>query len=90
MQEIQGNDRLEQKSIPELYFEAEIIFAQDSHKAVFSGVDGPFGCVPLVRVGRSLLLIDSLVVGESNECVGCIVVQALKAGGRDHARIGSC
>ena len=78
--EVQGNDFLEQQYITELHFEAEIVFAQDSHKAVFPGVDGPFGCVPLMRVGRILLIIDSLVVEEGNECVVCLVFQDLKAG----------
>ena len=53
---------------------------QDSHKVIFSGTDGPFGCVPLVKVGESQLIIDYLVVKEGNECAGYFVVQPLKAG----------
>ena len=49
-------------------------------------MDGPFGCVPLVGVGRSILIIDSLVVKEGNECVGCLVVQALKVGAENACR----
>ena len=47
---------------------------------MFPGADDLFDCVPSVKVDRSQLIIDSLVIGECNKRVGCLVVQALKVG----------
>ena len=66
-----------QKYVPELHLEVGVTSAQDSHKVGFLGVDGPFGCVSLVGVGRSQLVIESLVVKKGKECTGYLVVEAL-------------
>ena len=40
----------------------------------FPGADGAFGGVSSMGVGRSQLVIDSLVVKEGDEYTGCLVV----------------
>ena len=72
--EVEGQDGLGQKSIPEVQGKIRVCAAKGGDKMILEGPDGTFICIATMQVGRGKLEFDVLIRHILLESLGGFVV----------------